>query len=634
MFSTAAALAAEHDVTVFVSAAGEPPRTAAGDDAPPFRTVVVDEPQETGGGFSFPAHQRSSVALDALRDVYGDAGPDLVEFIDRGGEGAVTVQARITRDPFLAGTRVVIRACGSDEMLRTLDGWLPDDAHANLLHELERTSLRHADLLLVPSRHVETTYRRFYGDRDALAPVRTVRPGFRPPAAADAPGPPTAQGPSTPPDDRPLRLLVPGPLDPRRGAAVLVEALLGLDPQIPWQLTLCGPDREVGGLRTSMRAQLELTVAGDPRIAFAEDDSSLDALIAEHDVVALPARWDCWPDAALRALHAGRPLLSTPVGGLRELTVAGRSGWLAAGTSPAAIAATVASQLANEEELAALLAGDGPRAVAAEVTDESCLRAAYASLLGTVLAARPSAPRQRTRPPLVSVVIPCFGLARWVEAAVASAFAQTHPAIEVIVVNDGSAEPEDVRLQELAARLPLTLLTQENQGVGAARNLGIAQAAGRYVLPLDADNVLDARFVARAVEVLEREPQLAYVTSWTTFVDEAGRPLVGDSPGYHPSGGRGPEFERRNITGDAAALIRRRVFELGFGYRTDLVSLEDWQLWRELRDAGHHGIVMPTRLLDYRVRADSKLRTMGLPNVERLAGELLAHQRERGVRWA
>lgn len=625
--ATASALAAEHEVTVFV-AADAPTREWTDHAASAFRTVVVEVPDDADDGFSCTAHRRSARALDALRAAYGAGGPDVVEFADRGGEGAVTVQARITRDPFLAATRVVVRACGSDEMLRTLDGWLPDEAPINLLHELERTSLRHADVLLVPSDDVATTYARFYPGDHALAPIRTVRPGFRPPSAAGGPlePPPRVGG-------RPLRLLFPGPLAPRCGAAALVEALLGLDPQNgPWELTLCGPDRPFGGIGTSMRAQLELTAAGDPRIAFADDGSSLEQLLATHDVLALPARWACWPDAALRALHAGRPLLSTPVGGLRELTATARCGWLASDTSPAAIAAAIATMI-DDWQLTVPLAPSGPRAVAAEVTDESRLRAAYASLYDRLLARRSSAPRQRVSPPLVSIVIPCFGLARWVTAAVASAFGQTYPAIEVILVNDGSTEPGDATLHELADRMPLTLLTQENQGVGAARNLGIAQAGGRYVLPLDADNVLDPRFVARAVEVLEHEPGLAYVTSWTRYVDASGAPLGGGDPGYHPTGGRGRELDRSNIAGDAAALIRRRLFEVGFAYRTDLVSLEDWQLWRELRDAGHHGIVMPTRLLDYRVRSDSKLRTIGLPNVGKLAGELLAHQRERSVRW-
>ena len=85
--------------------------------------------------------------------------------------------------------------------------------------------------------------------------------------------------------------------------------------------------------------------------------------------------------------------------------------------------------------------------------------------------------------------------------------------------------------------------------------------------------------------------------------------------------------------GDAAAVIRRRVFERGFWYSQDLTSYEDWQFYRELHAAGLHGHGIPERLLRYRVRGGSMLRDIGLPLEARLRCEMDAHLIERGIEW-
>ena len=90
--------------------------------------------------------------------------------------------------------------------------------------------------------------------------------------------------------------------------------------------------------------------------------------------------------------------------------------------------------------------------------------------------------------------------------AIESLVAQTYPRIEIVLVNDGSFEEEDWVVAELAAQLPVVVVSQMNQGLGAARNLGVLQSRGRYVFPLDADNIAEPEFVARCVEVLERAP--------------------------------------------------------------------------------------------------------------------------------
>ena len=204
----------------------------------------------------------------------------------------------------------------------------------------------------------------------------------------------------------------------------------------------------------------------------------------------------------------------------------------------------------------------------------------------------------------------------------------------MIVVNDGSFFPEDEILREISARYPVAVLSQPNAGLGAARNFGISQARGRYVLPLDADNEIAPTFVARCVEVLEADREIAYVTSWSLYIDEDGEPYDDAGTGYQPIGNQTELIERDNVAGDAAAVIRRRLFDLGLPYSQDLTSYEDWHLYLEMHRRGHHGRVIPERLLRYRVRSDSMIRDIGLPRTRRLYGEIQAHVREKEVEWA
>jgi hypothetical protein len=91
--------------------------------------------------------------------------------------------------------------------------------------------------------------------------------------------------------------------------------------------------------------------------------------------------------------------------------------------------------------------------------------------------------------------------------------------------------------------------------------------------------------------------------------------------------------DQDNVAGDAAAVIPRRIFDLGFRYSEELTSFEDWHLYRELRQAGRFGAVIPERLIHYRLRADSMQTQFAQPRRARLRGEVQALLRENEVQW-
>jgi glycogen(starch) synthase len=512
-----------------------------------------------------------------------------------------------------------VRCYTTMEICAVLDGYLDSSRTGRLLCDLERHALRNADRVLAPGGDVAASYRRFYRE-EAIAPTLEVHHPVTPGASASQP-PEAEDG---------LRLLYVGRLERRKGVQNLIRAAAAT-PGTDWTLTLVGSDTPTAPLGLSMRDQLELMTAGDQRIRLAGQVSreELRELIARSHALVSPSLWECWPNTVLEAFEQNRPVLATPVGGHTGM-VADGAGWLFDGTAADAIAAGLERLIARREEVTARIESGGPRAAFERLTDPAPVRERYLELCRERPRGR-RVPRPGDGVPLVSVIVPYFHMHDHVAETIESIFTQTHRPLEVIVVNDGSFEPADYVLAELAERFPLKVVTQPNSGLGQARNLGVAVSRGRYVVPVDPDDLLLPEFVARCVEVLEAEPELAYATTWTTYMDEDGTPIPGG--GYRPLGNTAGYLDTENVAGSAMALIRRSVFSSGHRYSADLTSYEDWLLYRELAAAGLEGRVIPEPLARYRVRRRSMMRTIAQPRLERLHGELSAHLRESEIAW-
>lgn len=141
-------------------------------------------------------------------------------------------------------------------------------------------------------------------------------------------------------------------------------------------------------------------------------------------------------------------------------------------------------------------------------------------------------------PALVSVIIPAFNGVRFLPDAVASIREQEYPALEIVIVDDGSTD----NLAEAAARVaPDALyLRQENQGPAAARNLGIAHARGDLIAALDIDDLWTPDTLRLLLQALQREPTAdiargrsrllrwsADTQRWNEEVQPGGRKLIG-----------------------------------------------------------------------------------------------------------
>ena len=113
---------------------------------------------------------------------------------------------------------------------------------------------------------------------------------------------------------------------------------------------------------------------------------------------------------------------------------------------------------------------------------------------------------------LVSIVIPCYNQASFLSEAICSALHQSHSAIEVIVVDDGST---DATSSVAKSYSQVRYVRQANRGVTAARNAGLQMSCGTYVIFLDADDRLLPHAVETGVKSLQTNPN--YALAFGTF---------------------------------------------------------------------------------------------------------------------
>lgn len=113
--------------------------------------------------------------------------------------------------------------------------------------------------------------------------------------------------------------------------------------------------------------------------------------------------------------------------------------------------------------------------------------------------------------PRISVVIPAYRAAATIGRAVESVLAQTLPASEIVVIDDGSPDDIATALSGYASRI--RLLRKRNGGASSARNLGISQSSGEFIAFLDADDLWEPHKLERQAAVFSRHPELAMIAS-------------------------------------------------------------------------------------------------------------------------
>jgi glycosyltransferase involved in cell wall biosynthesis len=211
--------------------------------------------------------------------------------------------------------------------------------------------------------------------------------------------------------------------------------------------------------------------------------------------------------------------------------------------------------------------------------------------------AAPATARSGERP-AVSVIVPCYNGARFLDSLMASLASQTFRDFEIVIVDDGSDDDETLRkLASLADRA--RVIRQDNAGPAAARNAAIRAARADIVAMVDCDDTVDPRFLAETV------PLLAAAPSETGMVVTHAR-LSGTATGVSRC-----YFNRFDLlftnTLSVALVLRKRCWLAVGGYDESMRDgYEDWDFSLRLAEAGFRAIEVPKPLYNYYIHSVSR----------------------------
>jgi hypothetical protein len=199
--------------------------------------------------------------------------------------------------------------------------------------------------------------------------------------------------------------------------------------------------------------------------------------------------------------------------------------------------------------------------------------------------------------PVVSVVIPCHNQAHYLSDAIESVLAQTHPEVEVVVVDDGSRD----NTAAVASRYADTaLVLQRRHGPSAARNAGLARTRGAFVAFLDADDLLHPHALEVGLRELSSRPDAAFVTGHHRLVAADRTPLFESDLPCEETWTLANLLRRNSIGAIDAVLFRREALLRAGGFDPALHTAEDYDLYLRLLRHGpahcHHTVVADCRL--------------------------------------
>jgi GT2 family glycosyltransferase len=204
--------------------------------------------------------------------------------------------------------------------------------------------------------------------------------------------------------------------------------------------------------------------------------------------------------------------------------------------------------------------------------------------------------------PRFSVVIRAYQAAGSIGEAVASALAQTRPAHEIIVVDDGSTD--DLAGALFGFRDQITLIRKENGGAASAANAGLGAASGDFLALLDADDVYGPHRLEALGDLAAARPDLDLLSTETELM--LNRRAVGRFHAATPFvvGDQRTAILRNCFVGCTPAARISRLRKIG-GFDETLPVASDWDCWlRLILDGGRAGFVAEPHL-QYRLRSGS-----------------------------
>jgi len=202
-------------------------------------------------------------------------------------------------------------------------------------------------------------------------------------------------------------------------------------------------------------------------------------------------------------------------------------------------------------------------------------------------------------PILLSVVIPAYNAGEYLEDTVNSVLQDTFSSFEIIIVDDGSRDNTAMLADSFATSNPkVRVFHLTNSGVCKARNYGIQNARGKYILPVDADDLLLPGFMEWAVGIMEKRAEVKCCIPKAVFMGER-------SGAWRLKPYKRSLIARKNMI-PATALYRKEDWVRVGGYCEKMQAREDWDFWISVLKNGGEVVTSEEVFLKYRIHNHSK----------------------------
>ena len=205
--------------------------------------------------------------------------------------------------------------------------------------------------------------------------------------------------------------------------------------------------------------------------------------------------------------------------------------------------------------------------------------------------------------PLVSVVISCYNHEKYIEESIASVLAQDYENIELLVVDDGSADGSVDVIRRMQQEYGFYFLAQENKGLTKTLNETIAKSSGEYIVPFGSDDVMLPSRISTQVKYMRDKPEVGICGGNIELIDSDGVPFP-DKQQDRDLAFRRMNFEdvflqRKTYVPATTLLIRREALEKVGGFDEE-IRLEDLMIELKITRAGYYIDCLPVLMAKYR----------------------------------
>ena len=208
---------------------------------------------------------------------------------------------------------------------------------------------------------------------------------------------------------------------------------------------------------------------------------------------------------------------------------------------------------------------------------------------------------------LVSIIIPCYNHARYIDQALDGVIAQDYSNIELIIIDDGSKDDSANKIRTRYAECQARFVRFEfrhrpNKGLSATLNEALAWCQGKYVSFIASDDIMLTHKTSTQVRYLEQHPEFSSLSANLEFIDDNGRTL-----GQTTQPAQEHHFDDTLVHNALLAPSQMHILSAvrAVGGFDPQIVIEDWYLWLKLLDAGYRVMFLSEVLVQYRKHDDN-----------------------------